>query len=98
MFAVLDLQHKAADRVLVPEAIEILEGHRGYRSLQVGFLERLAYGFPIEGLCPTQGISRHHQRKVALCFIEGGRLASGFCQARSEEHTSELQSRENLVC
>src|SRR5690606_9931813 len=28
----------------------------------------------------------------------GGRMEDGSCRLRSEEHTSELQSRENLVC
>src|SRR5690606_10872637 len=33
-----------------------------------------------------------------LLFLGGLDLAEGLLAARSEEHTSELQSRENLVC
>src|SRR5436309_11738660 len=40
---------------------------------------------------PAEGRRLHRQRRDR----HGGRLLP---QARSEEHTSELQSRENLVC
>src|SRR5690606_40186468 len=44
---------------------------------------------------------RHDRRKIALGFKSGDRrVVSATAQPfhRSEEHTSELQSRENLVC
>src|SRR5690606_41587027 len=34
----------------------------------------------------------------AECWLWRGTLVEGYGQFRSEEHTSELQSRENLVC
>src|SRR5690606_40311842 len=37
----------------------------------------------------------HRPARIATLDVEGGGIAAG---ARSEEHTSELQSRENLVC
>src|SRR5690606_40423752 len=37
-------------------------------------------------------------RPVMASFAEGSRNAIGGALLRSEEHTSELQSRENLVC
>src|SRR5207302_8294768 len=39
--------------------------------------------------------AREHQRLEAL---EGPQVVVGPVRLRSEEHTSELQSRENLVC
>src|SRR5688572_31035440 len=38
-----------------------------------------------------------HTDVITLCLM-GARVAGGFCEARSEEHTSELQSQSNLVC
>src|SRR5690606_10976145 len=57
----------------------------------------------IERLGPAQEISLESR---AAQFDQNGVLLTGFnafgdnhdAQARSEEHTSELQSRENLVC
>src|SRR5690606_40318840 len=35
---------------------------------------------------------------LTICWIQLLHLPEVLCQLRSEEHTSELQSRENLVC
>src|SRR5690606_34550626 len=34
----------------------------------------------------------------SFCTLQGSQAGGGQCGPRSEEHTSELQSRENLVC
>src|SRR5690606_40806547 len=39
-----------------------------------------------------------HQLRLAAGEVDHLQRAGMFDQARSEEHTSELQSRENLVC
>src|SRR5690606_26896537 len=45
---------------------------------------------------PRSGVFHGVGRPVRRGQLEGARI--GAAQARSEEHTSELQSRENLVC
>src|SRR5690606_40323793 len=53
---------------------------------------------------PAQAVARHPGRGEAVCRCRARRLGdSGHRRGwathrRSEEHTSELQSRENLVC
>src|SRR5690606_40525776 len=37
-------------------------------------------------------------RKIRIGQLHGGAFTAGGLAERSEEHTSELQSRENLVC
>src|SRR5436309_15883224 len=61
------------------------------------------YGVALRRLSGGPGsVRRHdpHSSETVSCFLS--RAASRVCQARlahrSEEHTSELQSRENLVC
>src|SRR5690606_40946822 len=66
------------------------------------------FGIKIEGsLCPScQLMVREHYRDQIeevlvhrIVFSEEQRIGIGtFQPSRSEEHTSELQSRENLVC
>src|SRR5690606_40795730 len=59
-----------------------------------------SYGLPLNRL-GTFTFLNNFIPQAAFCFIKTrskafyGRLSCGF---RSEEHTSELQSRENLVC
>src|SRR5947209_18128697 len=48
---------------------------------------------PILGHAPSR---RHHSAR--LHEVESSHLPAGHRQARSEEHTSELQSRQYLVC
>src|SRR5436309_10023947 len=48
------------------------------------------------GLPRKPGMSRMDLLEVNAKIIKD--VAKNFCSARSEEHTSELQSRENLVC
>src|SRR5690606_41482434 len=56
-----------------------------------------AHGHAIDGQQPR--VDAHHRRGVAVGGnILGGNAPRGIGAARSEEHTSELQSRENLVC
>src|SRR5690606_42038422 len=43
----------------------------------------------------TQNFARRHRRD---CCLQEPRSGATFDGARSEEHTSELQSREKLVC
>src|SRR5690606_41222765 len=56
-----------------------------------------AHGGSRGGLCPPRGARCGAQSAHRGESGTGGRLAPGG-RARSEEHTSELQSRENLVC
>src|SRR3712207_7284577 len=51
---------------------------------------RAAAGLPAGGRHPFHGRPRHGQPE--------GRLRGGQLRPRSEEHTSELQSRQYLVC
>src|SRR5690606_40278598 len=44
------------------------------------------------------GVSLRGIARALLVNVQSGRLAQGGSTLRSEEHTSELQSRENLVC
>src|SRR5258708_10440994 len=61
------------------------------------FRSLLACGFPFRG-----GVAR--AVRVAMSHSAGGGIAKGLelsmcrCSARSEEHTSELQSPDHLVC
>src|SRR5690606_41886782 len=61
-------------------------------------LDGLAHG----GLDDVDLLEAARQRPVLLedpaVFLEGGRADAAQLARRSEEHTSELQSRENLVC
>src|SRR5690606_27876088 len=57
------------------------------RQAQVGFLQAHAAGFQ----------QQHGAGGNAVAVVLGGQLQAA-CDLRSEEHTSELQSRENLVC
>src|SRR5690606_39321673 len=48
------------------------------------------------GMTPLMQASRYGDAEVIRALLDGG--ASLDVEHRSEEHTSELQSRENLVC
>src|SRR5690606_40206421 len=58
----------------------------------------------VQGICLWQGTSNDSLFHTALsqapsaCRKTGDRRESHRAEERSEEHTSELQSRENLVC
>src|SRR5690606_40012305 len=65
--------------------------------------ELLAFGFGIGPQCFNRRCPRICGRLECFVKVRYGRiemlLISSECsQSRSEEHTSELQSRENLVC
>src|SRR5690606_41458087 len=50
-------------------------------------------------IAAERGRATRPDLKLGICGEHGGDPASiAFCEERSEEHTSELQSRENLVC
>src|SRR5690606_40748969 len=60
---------------------------------------------PLIDLVPPQGIKLTPRHYAYLKISEGCNHSCSFCiipsmrgKLRSEEHTSELQSRENLVC
>src|SRR5690606_41696685 len=48
--------------------------------------------------CVAEGANMPTSLEAAHAFIEAGVLYAPGKASRSEEHTSELQSRENLVC
>src|SRR5690606_41685701 len=54
------------------------------------------YHSPVRSCCRASGRRRGHAVSRRLPTIHGTRLEDA--GPRSEEHTSELQSRENLVC
>src|SRR5690606_41757640 len=60
-------------------------------------LGRRALGGAAHGLSVAH-IGHDRQRTHALCPYQANSLFEILAARRSEEHTSELQSRENLVC
>src|SRR5690606_40892508 len=107
-----DVLHQLAKEGLVLEVGVVLLGHRGLQAAhgQAGDLEALALHagqhFPDEA--PLHAFRLHHHKRplhvsfnlpMASSASFRFRLRLGFeWLHRSEEHTSELQSRENLVC
>src|SRR5690606_41174978 len=79
-----------------------------FRSLLEGLLHRAGGDVERldgEGAQQDGGGERHHEQQGQLdpqrevvAFVRLGQAALGLAVLRSEEHTSELQSRENLVC
>src|SRR5690606_40570998 len=59
-------------------------------------LGRIKAGDRIDERCLARSVRSHETEDLALA--NGYRYALERVQPRSEEHTSELQSRENLVC
>src|SRR2546430_13469579 len=53
---------------------------------------------PISARNANAGLMTAGEYLHGIGFPETDRLASAFGRARSEEHTSELQSQSNLVC
>src|SRR5690606_41301086 len=78
----------------LPISNESAEGLRALRYSDEGPLEgAYLYFRPVDGV-PAEAIGR-----LCVCTIQGGEvLLASVRHGRSEEHTSELQSRENLVC
>src|SRR5690606_41738771 len=72
------------DRVLIRAAGEKLHAHFSRQRLKLFDRSRA-----------VDIRTHHHHRLLVSFFQETGQLGHG---GRSEEHTSELQSRENLVC
>src|SRR5690606_39389745 len=75
--------HRLADRLHLAPPPPGLDEHRGHQLLGVGPAGGAAKAVVVDGA----GVALE-QRPEAL----------GVAADRSEEHTSELQSRENLVC
>src|SRR5690349_11618644 len=65
----------------------------GVITAQSGLLQTLQI---VQGLVGKNN-RRRGRRRCFSRFIRGG-TCSNFCHRRSEEHTSELQSRRDLVC
>src|SRR5690606_42136761 len=58
-----------------------------------------AAGFGFHGERDTGGVcGLQHRGEGLVEALPGGVLVGALREGRSEEHTSELQSRENLVC
>src|SRR5690606_41694686 len=83
---------RSSDLLMVVLNAELCLGHDNHAGLQ-----RQAEPFESLTRC-AQAHRSSPERKKAPCgafFLTGG---DGGIRLRSEEHTSELQSRENLVC
>src|SRR3712207_9107554 len=73
------------DALLAPRPLHLRDGHAGEAEVEQLLTDRL------EGLMPDEGLD----------LLHGGRVrqrSSRSSSPRSEEHTSELQSRQYLVC
>src|SRR5690606_41824656 len=62
---------------------------------QPGVRQRVAQELPAD---TPQGVALAHHIPQLIGRPAGGRAVWAVAHRRSEEHTSELQSRENLVC
>src|SRR5690606_42020139 len=76
---------------------------RGQQPLLAHGLKQIVHGFPLERLDRVLIVGRHENHMAGMrqppADIEPGQARhSDVEEGRSEEHTSELQSRENLVC
>src|SRR5690606_41704519 len=94
--------HSGRIRDLLLEALDVL--------IKRGSFERPLYGAGIRALAEAgdRRVVQHFKRALATdqagglatlsaaCFVNNSGISEAL--ARSEEHTSELQSRENLVC
>src|SRR4051812_35878581 len=83
---------------LVFNLCEGINGHARFEDLVVGTLELT--GVPFTG-CRTWPTTVCHRKHVANTLLSSAGVpvpAFTLAQARSEEHTSELQSHVNLVC
>src|SRR2546430_10002459 len=77
--------------------------HKGFR-----LTHRPLPTYPTENAVPASGLERHGTVRTAwqmdsgqiprICLVRSKGDAPGVSRARSEEHTSELQSQSNLVC
>src|SRR5207302_8557306 len=76
---------RSSDLFILSGPLEIASGY-------IGFAQYLNYLWP--------GVTTKHGLSLAgsVIVIGLGILCIALLKARSEEHTSELQSRENLVC
>src|SRR2546422_8288042 len=62
------------------------------------FRSRLGGGGADLGDAVTRGRPRHPERRDGACLRQAAGRAAASSSPRSEEHTSELQSRLHLVC
>src|SRR5690606_39788688 len=58
-----------------------------HASTALSYADGLSKAFELRG-----------EQRCVVAVVGDGALTGGMCWERSEEHTSELQSRENLVC
>src|SRR5947209_16840575 len=63
-------------------------------GLGVGQIVAIAQGKEVEGI----GENRSHPVNSSVCCASACRAGNDRARPRSEEHTSELQSRQYLVC
>src|SRR5690606_40547128 len=60
--------------------------------------DALPISTPMTDAPPRRSSTRYGRSLLIVCRIRQRQLVAGYHAVRSEEHTSELQSRENLVC
>src|SRR5690606_41646600 len=69
-----------------------------HRALRRGELGDRGLGGELPALALEPGRAQGQQQRRVEAALHVGDLGLGHLEGRSEEHTSELQSRENLVC
>src|SRR5690606_40521131 len=84
--------HPAASPALLPYTTLFRSGQTVRRS-STGSRRPSAWAWPI-----TSGSHHHSTRPAPGTTTTASPRCRTTCASRSEEHTSELQSRENLVC
>src|SRR5690606_41714072 len=85
---------RSSDLVFGIPGVHTVELYRGLPNTNIRHVtprHEQGAGFMADGYYRASG-------KVGVCFIITGPGMTNIMTARSEEHTSELQSRENIVC
>src|SRR5690606_641417 len=86
-------------KVAVIEADKVLNGTTGHTTAKITAQHDLIYDEFIQNMGRTTARLYYDANMEALAFIKKTVEEHQIdCDFRSEEHTSELQSRENLVC
>src|SRR5690606_5422066 len=83
------------ERIREMRAVDGLAAHRGPLAQLPSVRDETAEGVPIRIYRAGRG---DEPLPVVVYFHGGGFVFGSVKRNRSEEHTSELQSRENLVC
>src|SRR5690606_40451667 len=98
-----DTSASYSDPLALHDALPILTTQHGVVQT-IRKLARIRYHACVCGPCPKLRTAQIKRRKTLCNFrtlsssMEPARHSAAAAAARSEEHTSELQSRENLVC